>query len=192
MTYTDDDYYSDYSKDDYVTIELKGDTAVSDSSNVSIAGSEITILGGGTYVISGELTDGCITVNSDDGAEVRLVLSSVNITSSDFSAIYIKESGKTVISLDDGTENFLTDGCVYSEEKLEDGKPTAALYSKDDLTVNGGGTLTVTGNYEDGIKVNDTMKVTGGTICITAADDGINVNDYFAVKDSSIKDHIRR
>ena len=111
----------------------------------------------------------------------------VSVSSSDFSALYIKQSAKTVISLVGGTENSLTDGSVYSAEKLEDGKPTAALYSKDDLTINGSGTLTVNGNYEDGIKANDIFRMTGGTLRVTAADDGINVNDYIATAGAVIE-----
>ena len=182
----DDDIYSDYRSGEYDTIELLGDTAVSDSSNVSVTGSDVTILGGGVYVLSGEL-EGSVIVNAEGGAEVRLVLGGVNIVSPDYAAIYVEEAAKTVISLEPGTENHLTDGSVYSEEKLEDGKPSAALYSRDDLTVNGEGSLTVTGNYLDGIKVNDTLRITGGTIHVTAVDEGINVNDMIAVKNASIE-----
>ncbi len=76
---------------------------------------------------------------------------------------------------------------MYSAEKLEDGKPTAALYSKDDLTINGSGILTVNGNYEDGIKANDIFRMTGGTLRVMAADDGINVNDYIAAAGAVIE-----
>ncbi len=179
-SFSPEDYHTDYSSSAFETITLTGGTAVSDSKSVSVNGGEITVMGGGVYVLSGELTDGIIIVDSDDGAEVRLVLNGVSVTSADFSALYIKQCAKTVISLADGTENSFSDGESYSEEKLEDGKPSAAVYSKDDLTVNGSGSLTVTGNYEDGIKVNDIFRITGGTLRVTAADDGVNVNDYIA------------
>ena len=107
---------------------------------MSVTGSDVTILGGGVYVLSGEL-EGSVIVNAEGGAEVRLVLGGVNIVSPDYAAIYVEEAAKTVISLEPGTENHLMDGSVYSEEKLEDGKPSAALYSRDDLTVNGEGNI---------------------------------------------------
>lgn len=177
---TDDDYYTTYTDDFVSKITLKGTTAETNSHNVEIAGNNVTILGGGVYVISGTLDDGSIVVDSADGAEVRLILNGANITSSDFSALYIKQSAKTVISLVPGTESSLTDGAFYNEAKLEDGKPTAVLYSKDDLTINGTGSLVINGNYQDGIKANDTLKITEGVITITAVDEGIDANDYIS------------
>ena len=118
VSITDDDYYTTYTDDFVSKITLKGTFAETNSQNVEIAGNNITILGGGVYVISGTLNDGSIVVDSADGAEVRLVLNGANITSSDFSALYIKQSEKTVISLVPGTESSLTDGASYNETKL--------------------------------------------------------------------------
>lgn len=187
ISYSDDDYYSDYSKGAIAKINLAVGTATTDSKNVSVVGNTITVLGGGTYVISGELTDGSIIVDSSDGAVVRLVLNGAKINSSDFSAIYIKQSEKTVISTVKGTENYLTDAEIYDENKLADGKPDAALYSKDDLTINGAGTLFVIGNYEDAIKVNDSLKITEGTLKVTAKDEGISVNDAIGILNADLE-----
>lgn len=183
VTITENDYYTTYVESSVAKINLKGDYATTGSRNVEIDGSNVTILGGGVYVLSGTLTDGSIIVDSSDGAEVKLVFNGADITSSDFSALYIKQSAKTVLSLVEGTENSLTDASSYNEEKQEDGKPAAALYSKDDLVINGTGSLVINGNYQDGIKVNDTLKITQGEITINAVDDGINVNDYIMALD---------
>lgn len=180
VTYTEDDYFSAYSENTIAKINLLGSTASSESPNVRVEEKAVTILGGGTYVLSGELTDGSLIVDAPDGGEVRLVMNGAKITSSDFSALYVKEAKKVVLSLVEGTENILSDGSAYREEKLEDGKPSAALYAKDDLTINGKGTLIINGNYEDGLKVNDTLKVTEGILKVTAKDDGINANDVIA------------
>ena len=181
VTYSAGDYYSDYTGSSPVKIALAGDTATAESTNVSVNGNEITVLGGGTYVLEGELK-GNIIVNSADGAQVRLVMNGASIISEDFSPLYIKQAASTVISLAPGTDNLLADGSVYNSEKQDDGKPSAALHSSDDLIINGDGSLTVTGNSMDGIKANDTLKITGGTLKITAADDGINANDYIALQ----------
>ena len=95
---TDDDYYTAYADSSVAKIDFNGSSATTKSHNVEIDGSDVTILGGGVYVLSGTLDDGSLIVDSADGAEVRLVLSGADITSSDFSAIYIKQSAKTVIS----------------------------------------------------------------------------------------------
>ncbi len=187
VTLSEDDYYSDYSKGAISKITLEGSTAKAGSKNVSVEGGSVIIRGGGTYVLSGTLSDGSIIIDSADDAEVRLVLCGADITASDFAALYVKQAEKVVLSLAEGTENHFTDGRVYSEEKLEDGKPTAAVYSKDALTINGGGTLVVTGNYEDGIKANDMLKVTEGSLRVLAADDGINANDYIAFLEANVE-----
>lgn len=186
VTITDDDYYTAYADSSVAKIDFNGSSATTKSHNVEIDGSDVTILGGGVYVLSGTLDDGSLIVDSADGAEVRLVLNGTNITSSDFSAIYIKQSAKTVISLVPGTENSITDGSSYDEAKTEDNKPTAALYSKDDLVINGTGSLAINGNYQDGIKANDSLKITEGTVVINAVDEGINANDYIAALDISL------
>ena len=185
VTITEDDYYTDYAKSSPVKINLMGDYIEAASNNIKIDGSDITILGGGVYVLSGTLNDGTVIVDSEDGAEVRLILNGVGITSSDFSAINIRQSAKTVISLAEGTENVLTDGSVYNEEKLGE-ETAAAICSKDDLVINGNGNLTVNANSSDGIKANDSLKITGGNIKITSVDDGINANDYIAALNTSI------
>ncbi len=187
VTITEDDYYTDYAKSSPVKINLLGDYAEASSRNVKIDGCDVTILGGGVYVLSGTLNDGTVIVDSEDGGEARLILNGVNITSSDFSAIDIRQSSKTVISLVEGTENILTDASAYNEVKNTDGETSAALCSKDDLVINGNGSLVINANFADGIRANDTLKITGGNIKITAVDDGINANDYIAVFNALIK-----
>ncbi|MBE6966246.1 MAG: carbohydrate-binding domain-containing protein [Ruminococcaceae bacterium] len=185
VTIAGDDYYTDYAKSSPVKINLMGDYIEASSNNIKIDGSDITILGGGVYVLSGTLNDGTVIVDSEDGAEVRLILNGVNIISSDFSAMDIRQSAKTVISLAEGTENVLTDGSVYNEEKLGE-ETAAAISSKDDLVINGNGSLSVNANSSDGIKANDSLKITGGSIKITSVDDGVNANDYIAALNTSM------
>lgn len=186
VTITEDDYYTDYAKSSPSKINLMGDYVEVSSNNVKTNGSDVTIFGGGVYVLSGTLNDGTVIVDSKDGAEVRLILNGVNISSTDFSAIDIRQSEKTVISLVEGTENILTDASAYSEEKNTEGETSAAICSADDLVINGNGSLVINANFADGIKANDTLKITDGNIKITAVDDGINVNDYIAAFNTSI------
>lgn len=186
VTFTADDHYSNYSKYGVAKINLNGLSATSSSNNVKIDGSHINILGGGTYVLSGQLDNGTIIVDSGDNAEVRIVLNNASVTSDDFAPLYVKQAEKTVVSLVDGTVNTFTDGTTYNADKLEDGKPDAAIYSRDNLTINGNGTLIINGNYQDGIKSNDILKITEGTVKITAVDEGINANDYVAMLNAGV------
>lgn len=187
VVYTADDYDGSYQEERYSTITLTGNSAVTNSAKVLISGSEITILGGGTYVISGALTDGSITVNSSENSAVRLVLDNASIASSDFSAIYVEQAEAVIITLAEGSVNELSDGAQYDTARQEEGKPDAALYCRDNLTINGTGALYVAGNYQDGIKCNDTLKLMSGTICVTAKDDGIRANDCLAVLSAKVE-----
>ncbi len=184
VSLADDDYFKEFSSSE--NIVLSGNSAATDSRNVTIDGGVVTILGGGYYKITGELTDGSIVVNSADNAPVYLMLDNASVTSSDFSAIYVKQATKVVLSLKSGTVNNLTDASEYSEAKQENSKPDAAVYSRDDLTINGDGTLNITGNFGDGIKANDDLKIIGANINITASDDGINANNYAFIADSCL------
>ena len=166
-----------------VKITLNGDSVTADDKNVEVDGSKVTITGAGTYVLSGTLSDGQIVVDSDDKDSVRLVLNGAEITCSNSSAIWVKD-GKTIITLADGTENTLTDGAEYTTDS-EDDEPKAAVYAKDDLTFNGSGSLTVNGNYKNGIQCKDALKFVSGTYTITAANNGLVGKDSVSVKDGS-------
>ncbi|TDL71221.1 carbohydrate-binding domain-containing protein [Rhodococcus qingshengii] len=186
VTYDKDDLYSDWNSDDTTSIQLTGTGAtVDDSGGALVDGNIITIKTSGTYVISGKLNDGQIIVDAEDKATVRLVLNGAEINSSTNSPIYVKKAEKTVISLEDGTENSISDGETYNLEGSDD-EPNAAIFSKGNLTINGTGKLVVKGNYNNGITSKDDLKVTGGTIEIEAADDGLMGRDLLAVKDGKI------
>ncbi|WP_260871796.1 carbohydrate-binding domain-containing protein [Bacillus sp. X1(2014)] len=182
VTYDKEDLYSEWKSEDSTSIQLNGTGAVIEGSSGAVAdGNIITIKTSGTYVISGKLNDGQIIVDAEDKATVRLVLNGVEINSATNVPIYVKKAEKTVISLEKGTENFVTDGKQYELEGSDD-KPNAAIFSKDNLTINGTGKLTVKGNYNNGITSKDELRITGGTIEIEAADDGLMGRDLLAVK----------
>lgn len=166
-----------------VKITLNGDSVTADDKNVEVDGRKVTITGAGTYVLSGTLSDGQIVVDSDDKDSVRLVLNGAEITCSNSSAIWVKD-GETIITLADGTENTLTDGAEYTTDS-EDDEPKAAVYAKDDLTFNGSGSLTVNGNYKNGIQCKDALKFVSGTYTITAANNGLVGKDSVSVKDGT-------
>jgi hypothetical protein len=87
-----------------------------------------------------------------------------------------------VITLVEGTENRVADGASYLFDGAED-EPNAAVFSKDDLTINGSGSLTVNGNYNHGIASKDDLKIVSGNITVTAVNDAIKGRDSIAVKD---------
>ncbi|KZL89649.1 carbohydrate-binding domain-containing protein [Clostridium magnum] len=88
--------------------------------------------------------------------------------------------------IEEGTENNIVDGAKYVLADTSTDEPSAAIFSKDNLVINGNGKLTVKGNYKDGITSKDDLKVMGGNIQITAVDDGLVGRDILAVKDGTI------
>ncbi len=182
VTYDANDYYTEWKDETPNYIALTGTSATLKGTGATVAGSKITITAAGVYVISGTLEEGQIIVNVKDEGTVKLVLNGAEITCSDNAPIYSKSAGKTIISLQAGTQNTITDGKKYASTD----DPNAAIFSQDDLTINGTGNLTVRGNYNDGITSKDDLKITGGNIKIYSADDGLLGKDLVAIKDGTI------
>ena len=157
-------------------IALEGDTAVTASHVVDVAGGTVTIVDGGVYVLSGTLDDGQIVVDVKDDEKVQLVLNGVSITCSDSAAILVRQADKVFITLAEGTENTLANGGEFAEEGVD-----AVIWSDEDLTFNGAGTLIIDSPAGDGIDGNDDVKFASGSYVITAAGRGVDANDSIRV-----------
>lgn len=174
--FTANDLDGDWDDSAATRITLKGDAASIQGNGAYISDGSLVIKNAGWYAISGELTDGSIIVDAYKSSKVWIRLDGVTANCSDDSALIVKKADKVFLTLAEGSENTFADASEYSVTALEDGR-NAAIYSKEDLTINGSGSLTVTGNYKHGIKCNDDFAVTGGTISITCLKDGIHAND---------------
>ena len=144
------------------------------SSGVSISGNIITISKEGTYVLSGALSEGQIVVDADS-AKVQLVLDNVDITCASSAAIYVKNADKTFITLAEDSENILMNTAEY--EAIDANNIDAVIFSKDDLTLNGKGTLTINSEYGHGIVSKDDLKLVSGTCNITAKNHALSGKD---------------
>lgn len=166
--------YADYKAGEYQTVGLNNTTIDFQGVGAEVSGSDLIISSPGTYVISGTLDDGCIIVDSEQEENVTLVLNNASLTCSDGSPIFVKNCGKNVvISLPEGTSNTVVDGTVYTNEYIEDEEPSAAIYSNDDLRINGTGELIIKGNYNDGIKCDDDLQIIQASLTVTAVDDAV-------------------
>lgn len=164
-----------------VTIDLSNPTA---TDGVTVENGVITITAAGNYRFAGTLADGQVVVAAGDEDVVRLILDNASITNSDGAAIDAENANETIIYTEADTTNTVTDGSTYAATGEED--PDAALYARTDLTLAGEGTLTVTGNYGDGIASGDGLTIAGGTIKVTAVDDGIRGKDYIDILGGTI------
>lgn len=167
------------------TIALNGDSATVSGSGAYTNGGSVTISAAGYYDVTGALTDGSLVVDAGKNAKVFIRLNGVSITCSDDAAIRVNQADKVFLTLADGTENTLTSGETYSAAALAD-KTDGAIFSHDDLTINGSGSLTVTAAYKHGIAANDSLRITGGTITVTAPSDTIHVNDELNITGAAL------
>ncbi|MGO5051801.1 carbohydrate-binding domain-containing protein [Lachnospiraceae bacterium LCP25S3_G4] len=152
-------------------------------SGVSVDGQKISITAAGTYVLAGTLTDGQVIVDVANKGDVKLVFNAITISSTTSAPIYIKEAGNVVVTLSEGTINQVEDAAEYTLEDTSVEEPNACIFSKDDLTFNGTGSLEVIGNYNNGIQCKDDLTFISGVYTITAADDGIVGKDSIQIKD---------
>ena len=180
--------YSDYELDDSfdrqsaASITLSGSTAQSNGSGVSINNATVTISKEGCYLINGELEDGQIIVDAGDSDKVQLVLDKASIHCSTGSAILVRNADKVKVTLAADSENELSDGTEY---QTDDDNPDAALFSKDDLVINGSGSLTVQGNYKHGIAGNDDLVITGGRLTVNSLSHALRGKDSVAILDGT-------
>ena len=182
--FTERDNKTDYDESKAVTIRLNGTTATASSNSVKISGSKITITEEATYVVSGELTDGMLIVDAPDTAKLQIVLNGANITSKTSAALYILEADKVFLTLAEGTENTLANGGSFTA--IDDNNIDAALFSKQDLTLNGTGSLTVTSPAGHGVVCKDDLVITGGTYTVNSSSHGLDANDSVRIVNATL------
>lgn len=152
------------------SIELNESISVS-GTGVIIQGSHIQITEGGNYTISGTLSDGSITVTTDE--PVNLTLHNANITNLSGPAIAIKRAPSAFITLSTNTVNFLVDNKDYENDLA-----TGTLTSTVPLTIQGQGALTLSGKCNAAIYCYDQLTIENGALSITSCNTGIEaLND---------------
>ncbi len=183
--YEPDDLTVSMNDADTTVIRLEGGSIAVEGSGVSVSGKIATVTAAGVYNIQGTLNDGQIMVDTQDAGTVTLILNGATLTNTTSAPIYIANAEKVVLTLADGTQNSVTDGTTYYYPDESD-ETDAAIFSNDDLTINGSGALTVNANYNNGIASDDDLKIVSGTLTVNAVHDGIKGQDSVSVKDGII------
>lgn len=168
-------------------IILNGSSASVSGSGAAVDGSVVTITTEGTYVVSGTLSDGQIVIAATNTDKVHLVLNGANITNEAGAPIYASQCDKLIVTLAEGTQNILTDGGLnfrYADTAEEE--PNAALFCKDDLTINGTGSLTVNAGFNNGIGSKDDLLIVSGDIKINSVNHGLRGNDSVTIIDGNL------
>ena len=160
--FSDKDFNTQYDETTASKINLLGETVSVSGDGVSTTDSTVTISKAGTYVISGESNGLQLKVDAEKEADIHIIFKGVTMTNTN-APINIQKANVVTITLEDGTNNTLSDSSKNSDEKAN-----AVLFSKVDLIINGNGTLNINAQKNNGIKANDTLHITGGTYHITA------------------------
>ncbi|MCD8023892.1 MAG: carbohydrate-binding domain-containing protein [Lachnospiraceae bacterium] len=182
------DTYAD--AENAVTITLSQDGSTVSGSGASVSGNVITISAGGSYWITGSLTDGQIYVEADGDDTVVLMLAGVEITNTSDAAIYVDNADLAVIYLVDGTENQIVSGedtgSPASDGEVDDTAEGGAIWAKDDLLIGGSGARTVTGFINNGIQTSNDLTIESGTITVDAVNNGIKGKDSATITGGTI------
>lgn len=182
--FTDRDQKTTYDDTSAVTVTLDGSDIQVTGDGATASNGVLTITKEGTYVVTGNLTDGQIVVAAADSDKIQIVLSGATINCSDNAPIYVKSADKVFVTLNENTVNTLTDSGTYvqTDENNVDG----VIFSKEDLTINGEGTLNITTSDNHGIVSKDDLVISGGIYNITSADDALSGKNSVKIKDGVI------
>lgn len=175
----------DESKATRIALLDGGTTVTGDGATVS--GNTVTITAAGTYLISGTLSEGQIKVEANEADKVQLVLSGATVTSANSAALHVAKADKVFLTLADGSENTLATSGAYAA--TDDSAIDGAVFSRSDLTVNGGGSLAVSSAEGNGIVCRDDVVLASGTATVTAAKHAIQANDSVRIAGGSYTLH---
>lgn len=108
-----------------------------------------------------------IIVDSEKTDKTQLVLNGVTIHSETSAPIYILQSDKVFITIAADTTNTLSNGGAFTA--IDENNIDAVIFSKEDVTLNGSGTLVVTSPAGHGIVSKDSLTLTSGSYDINCA-----------------------
>lgn len=155
----------------------------SEAKTVADSEKAVKITAEGTYVVSGEHES--ITVSAPDTAKVRIILKNATVSNTSGPAIYIEKADKVFITACEGTTNTLSDGTSYTGD-FKDTNVDGAIFSKTDLTLNGEGTLNITGNCKCGVVSKDDLIICGLNLTVKSTGCALEGKDCVKIKDAAI------
>ena len=140
------------------------DTAVtaSNAAGLEIDGTALTIDKAGTYLLTGQCSDGSVKV-AKGTTGVTLVLDGLNLTSKTTAPIVCGKSSQVIIEAAESTENTLQDSENNAEDSVNADAENAVIKCKDgsQVTLTGSGTLNILANGKNGIKSGATTQAEG-------------------------------
>lgn len=187
-----------YSADAAFTFTDSAITATGESSGYEIDGTHLTIEASGTYLLSGECSDGSVEVKKGTTG-VTLILDGLELESADTAPISCNKSTEVTILAAEGSVNSLSDSEKNNGDEYPDNEnaENAVIKCKDgsQVTICGTGTLNITANGKNGIKSGATTDEEGEasliikelTLNISApVNDAINAQQLLSIESGTL------
>ena len=162
-------------------LEQTADTSEAEKIQLT-SGQDVSIDKEGVYVISGEAENVTITVEAGDEDKVQLVLNGVTVKNTDTPFIYVKSADKVFVTTTESDNTVEVSGEFKSDG---DTNLDAAIFSKDDLVINGLGTLNIKSS-DNAVSCKDTLKITGSTLNISCSGNALEAHDAIEIADGTI------
>ena len=175
--FADGDYKDVSAEDANAQVVLEGDTGTISDSTRGSSGSTVTITSKGIYHVTGSAENVTIVINDEnESGNIYLILDGVEITNDSAACIQVEAADKVIIQCVGGNSLSYTGKA---------GSKAAAIYAKDDVTINGSGSLTVE-STSHGVLCRDDLKITGAEITISAERTGITAGDSVRIGGGSV------
>ena len=145
---------------------------------------DLTITEAGTYILSGTY-EGMIVVEAGEEDKVQLVLENATIRNESGPAIFVRSADKVFLTAAEGTVNMISDGSDYTLTD-DDATLDAAVFSRDDLTINGSGKLTIHGNYKHAVVSKDDLVITAKDLTVNAQNVGLSGKDSVRFSEAAV------
>ena len=179
-----------------ITYSQTGASVVFNNGCVEISGGVVTVSCGGTYEFSGSNNDGQIIVNTlTEDSVVHIRLNNLTLKSASDAPLFVINSSRTVIKVVEGSVNTFEDAYTRSsvayrkkgKDKLKVDTTKACIYAKDDLTINGKGTLKIVANYKNGIHTTNDLRIRDNpTIDVHASNNALKGNGSVDIEGGTI------
>ena len=190
--FSDSDYKDVTNETANAEITLSGSTGTISDTTRGSSGSEVTITSKGIYRVTGSSENVSIVINdTTESGNIYLLLDNVTMNNTTAACINVQACDKLIIQC--AGESSLT--LNSSDASL---KTDGAVYAKDDVTINGSGTLNIISNLHGivckkdlkitdsktsiqsdaiGIQCGSSLRMGGGTITVSSGHDGIQLAD---------------
>lgn len=171
------------SGDANATITLSGSTGTISNTSYGSSGSTVTITSPGIYSVSGTSSGVNITVDTSLDGTVYLLLGDVTMTNSSMACIFVNSADLTVLQLE-GDSSFTSSNS--SAVTVDDASVDGVIHARDDLSIIGSGSMSVTSSYLHGIVAKDDLTITGGELTVKATKKAIDASDSVAIANATI------